>query len=249
MILASEEALILEKKTTSDVSKVPWKKIKQYLGTHQSQLEPSDVKILRKLEQRILKDLREENKKLKVSEMFDSLIININTKPPIVLRISPPPQNLQEFKQNLKLFIHHVPRYQLGHSLEIYDTNSFQLPTQWDPSVIVQKLHENFEKFKVKIEGPDSQFSEIELKELQELYQEAVKLFTPKTLVTLGVFYETNPMGTKNNALYLAAEEYRRKGMGFDRTIGFRPARPAKLHDSKNAFIKSRERDLSLFDP
>jgi ankyrin repeat protein len=219
-ILASDDALILEKKTSSDVSKVPLKKIEQYLGTHQSQLESSDVKILRKLEQRILKDLGEETKRLKVSEMFDSLITNINTKPhspseqkinqsvPIVLRISPPPKNIQEFKQNLKLFLSQVPRYQLGHSLEIYDTNSFQLPAHWDPLVVVQSLHKSIEELTAKIGDADAQPSAIEQAELRELYQEAVKLLTPKTLVSLGVIYETTPFGIDNSALYLDAEEF-----------------------------------------
>jgi ankyrin repeat protein len=221
-ILASEDAIVLEKRTNlTNTSNVYWNQIKSYLINHQSELVLSDIKIIRKLEQKLLKEYVNKNKQLKISKTFDSLIENINAKVvfsdkktvqtlPVVMRISPTPQNLRELRQNLRLFLSHFPRYQLGNSLEIYDTNSFQLPIYWDLSDVVKTLHEDYKKFTTIIKGTDtdSQFSEVELQELQELYLEAAKFLRTQIVVTVGVINETSPLGTDNTAMYVNAKEF-----------------------------------------
>jgi ankyrin repeat protein len=223
-IITLKDDLILEKRITSEnVFKFSLKTIKKYLIKHQSQLQPSDINKLRKLEQNLLKESLEEDKKLKISKIFDLLIANINKHSvfsdqkkdqsiSVVLRISPPPQNLQDLRENLRLFLSHAPRYQLGNSLEIYDTNSFQLPANWDPAVVVQNLHKAFEGFLTQIEKSDSQLVEIERQECQELYQEAVKLLAQRAIITLAVVHETSSLGTDKAAMYLNAKEFIKAG-------------------------------------
>lgn len=192
----SPEGIIVEKaELAGSAVSLPFAVIEEYLTAHHSLIKTEDVPVLAKLEKRILSSL-DADQTSKVKLLFETIKQNLNqptssiegatkTKEAL-LRIAPPPIDAETFVQNMALFISYYPRYMLGQHLEVFDTNSFPLPAEWDSQTVKNHLLE-----------ASQQFSSTALGDIQALLKQAGDLLRPKKLVKMAIFYEIPNPGNK----------------------------------------------------
>jgi hypothetical protein len=125
-----------------------------YLAANRSRLKKGDEKAVGLIRAKLLEQTQDTALKSNINDLFNRLISEIEKPPsaipseiPATQRIeetliiqAPPPKTLQDLTANLTLVHSHYPKYQLGHNLEVYDTRYGQLPRDWNPELVRQKL-------------------------------------------------------------------------------------------------------------
>ncbi len=217
--------------------------IKAYLQDHQGYLREKDTIHLTALSKRLLKDKSATKTDSEtIFNVFAQIIRCIKKNSPLTradqhvskidisIIIAASPHSVVQFRENLKLIINHFPRYQLGHFLEVFDTNPCGYPQNWNRDIVVQKLKIAFQIF------IDQTETALGKEELIALYQEVLFGLRKAVPIKMGLIHETNLLGTNEEALLIDATEFIRSQTPLVANQGLFIVHAAKLSKEKFDF-------------
>lgn len=197
------------------------------LTDHSSELSKTDVPKLERIREKFQSEIEPENKELakKITNTFSSFITlakestdksqgplaqGLNYQQVVLFQVKPAPKNLLELNENLALVLNNYPRYQLDNNLSVIDTIYDNLPSDWNPSIILS----NLERMIASKEKNDLEIS----REKKELLLENVALvkeiFKPKIVVNLTIICTQEKKGDETKTMLFDVKEQLETGIG-----------------------------------
>ena len=209
----------------------------KYIDLNKSYLKTSDTKYIKKINEKLIKNVTDEKLIKKTNDSFGAFIKMAggqSERPPpasertlsrqsIIIQVADAPTDAAVLYANLQLIQAQSPRLQLLEDLSVFDAASSTLTHPQDPRVIVKNLKELGENYK-----NDPLFSSSEAKGSQ-LLRLISDIYKPMSVVKIGMVIETS--NVESGALLFDAMSVIQDGLPLVTTINLLMCYERKIDD------------------